>query len=181
MNIVGGKVILRAMEPEDMECFRDMINDPEVSKMVVGWSFPVSKEEQETWYERSIHSVDKRFTITMTDNDKAIGMATLINIDWVNRSASLGIKLHPLCPKRQGIASDAARALLRYAFDELNLNRLDVSWMTHNEASKGLWIKLGWKEEGIKRQAVYRDGMYRDLAYAGLLKEEYLEHNNEYA
>ena len=50
MSIMGKKIYLRAMELEDMEMYRDMINDEEVSRMVVGWSFPVSKKEQLDWY-----------------------------------------------------------------------------------------------------------------------------------
>lgn len=42
MNLFGKKVMLRALEPEDMSYLLEMINDPEMEKMVVGWSFPNS-------------------------------------------------------------------------------------------------------------------------------------------
>ena len=46
MNICGNKVILRALEPSDMPYLREMINDPEMERMVIGWSFPVSEKQQ---------------------------------------------------------------------------------------------------------------------------------------
>ena len=47
MNIKGKIVTLRAVELEDMELLRGMLNDPEMEKAVVGWSFPVSKYSQQ--------------------------------------------------------------------------------------------------------------------------------------
>ena len=95
MSIMGKKIYLRAMELEDMEMYRDMINDEEVSRMVVGWSFPVSKKEQLDWYNCVVSDVNKRFTVCRKENNQAVGMVTLTNIDLVNRSAFHGIKLHP--------------------------------------------------------------------------------------
>ena len=175
MAIVGKKIYLRAMEPEDMEMYRDMINDEEVSRMVVGWSFPVSKNEQMNWYDRvALSDINKRFTICMIEDDKPVGMVTLTNIDLVNRSAFHGIKLHPTCPKGKGVGTDAVMTLMEYAFNQINLHRLDGEWFLYNTASKRLYEKCGWHEEGIKKKAIYRNGEYHDLAICGILKDEYL-------
>lgn len=176
MNIIGKKIYLRAMELSDMDCYMDMINDPSVSNNVVGWSFPVSKQEQNNWYDQAIKDKkNKRFTIVMKNSNEAVGMVTLSGIDWQNRSAIHGIKLHPSCPKGQGIATDAIMTLMQFAFEEVNLNRLDGSWITYNTASKKLYEKCGWHEEGIKKQAIYRNGGYHDLAFCGILRSEYYE------
>lgn len=174
MSINGKKIYLRAMEPEDMEMYRDMINDEDVSRMVVGWSFPVSRKEQSDWYNRAVGDINKRFTICMKEDDKPVGMVTLTNIDLVNRTAFHGIKLHPSCPKGQGVGTDAVMTLMEYAFNQLNLNRMETERFLYNDASKHLYEKCGWREEGIKRQAVYRNGEYHDLAVCGILKEDYI-------
>ena len=181
MNIEGKKVYLRAMELEDMPVYMEMMNNKDVSHNVVGWSFPVSQFEQQKWYENAISSSDKRFSIVIKESDQCVGMITLTDIDWVNRSAFHGIKLHPNCPKRLGIATDAIMALMEYAFCELNLNRLDGGWLDYNKASEQLYEKCGWSKEGIKRNAIYRNGKYHDLVIAGILKEDYLcakDHSN---
>jgi len=49
MNIIGGKVILRAIESKDAELLHDLINDPETEFMVLSWSFPVSMQEHNEW------------------------------------------------------------------------------------------------------------------------------------
>lgn len=182
MAINGKKIYLRPMELEDMKYYQEMLNDESISANVVGWSFPVSIEEQENWFHKVVGDArNKRFSIVLKENDEVVGMLTLSSIDWHNRSATHGIKLHPSCPKGQGIGTDAVITLMKYAFEEVNLNRLDGSWIDYNIPSKRLYEKCGWYEEGTKKEAIYRNGEYHDLKIAGITKREYLalkEKNN---
>lgn len=174
MVLCGKTIYLRSMEREDMEMYREMINDEGISKMVVGWSFPVSREEQISWFEHNFSGPNKRFTICLLEDDRPVGLVTLSDIDMVNRSAFHGIKLHPSCPKRKGIGTDAVMTLMEYAFNQLNLHRLNGSWLSYNEASRDLYLKCGWQVEGIQRKAVFRDGEYYDLITSGILKSDYI-------
>ena len=45
MELRGKKVVLRAVEEEDLEMLRELTNDPDYEKMIVGWSFPISKKD----------------------------------------------------------------------------------------------------------------------------------------
>ena len=133
MAINGKRIYLRPMELSDMEGYQTMLNDESISANVVGWSFPVSREEQETWYHKAVSDQrNKRFSIVLKENDELVGMLTLSTIDWHNRSATHGIKLLPSCPKGKGIGTDAVITLMKYAFEEVNLNRLDGSWIEYN-------------------------------------------------
>ena len=172
MNIYGKKVVLRAMEPSDCEMVREMFNDPEIEDLVVGWAFPLSKYAQEKWYENHYGDQDFRFIIE-TEEDGAVGIATLLDIDWKNRSAEHGIKLAKKERRGKGIGTDAVMAIMRYAFDELGLNRLNGSWFTDNIASKHMYMKCGWREEGIRRKYIYKHGQWRDLVVTGILAEDY--------
>ena len=173
MNIVGKKVTLRAMEMKDCELIREMFNDPEMENLVVGWAFPVSQYAQEQWLMKNYNNQNSFRFVIETEEDGAVGIATLLDIDWKNRRAGHGIKLAKHKQRSKGIGTDAVMAIMRYAFDELNLNRLDGSWFDDNIASKNMYRKCGWVEEGIKRQYVYKKGQYRDLTIVGILAEEY--------
>lgn len=176
MAINGKKIYLRPMELSDMGAYQTMLNDESISANVVGWSFPVSKEEQETWFHKAVFDQkNKRFSIVLKETNELVGMLTLSSIDWHNRSATHGIKLLPTCPKGQGIGTDAVITLMKYAFEEVNLNRLDGSWIEYNVPSKKLYEKCGWYEEGTKKEAIYRNGKYHDLKIAGITKREFLE------
>ncbi len=181
MNIYGKRVILRAFELRDMDILREMFNDPTIEQMVVGWAWPVSEFSQEQWFRQSSNNGrDYRFIIEY--EGKAVGSVNLTNIDWKDRKATTAIKLHESCPKQKGIGTDAVMALQRYAFETLQLHRLEGSWLEYNKASENLHLKCGWVIEGIQRQAIYKDGKYHDLKVVGLLREDYLKmvENNKY-
>ena len=173
MNIYGNKVVLRAMEKTDSDLIRAMFNDPELEHLVVGWAFPVSEYAQEQWYIKN-YSDQKNFRFVIeTAEDGAVGIATLTDIDWKNRNATHGIKLKTGKCRSKGIGTDAVMAIMRYAFDELGLHRLNGSWFEDNVASINMYTKLGWKAEGVRRDYVYKQGAYRNLVIVGVLAEDY--------
>lgn len=172
MNIYGKRVVLRAMEKEDCELVREMFNDPEIENLVVGWSFPLSRYSQEKWFENHYNEQNFRFIIE-TEEDGALGVATLLDIDWKNRMAEHGIKIANKERRGKGIGTDTVMAIMRYAFDELQLNRLNSSWFEDNLPSKSMYMKCGWKEEGRRRKFIYKHGKYRDLIETGVLAEDY--------
>ncbi len=174
MNIYGKKVMLRAAELDDAEMIRDMFNDPEIENLVGGWAFPISSYAQRKWMETHYNDNDYRFVIE-TKEDGAVGIATLTDIDWKNRVAFHGIKLAKRENRSKGIGTDAVMAIMRYAFDELQLHRLDGAWFSSNIPSKNMYMKCGWKEEGVRREYIYKRGEYRDLVLSGILAKDYYE------
>lgn len=175
MNIKGRTVILRAIDVQDMEFMRKMLNDPQMEHLVVGWSFPVSSTQQEKWFASAI--VDKRnqrFVIE-TPEDGKVGIFVLADIDWKNRTADAGIKLADSKVRRKGVGTDATMAIMRYAFDELNLNRLTAEWLEENIASQKMHLKCGYRVEGCIRDCIYKNGSYHNLIVGGILREEYYQ------
>lgn len=176
MELRGKKVVLRAVEREDIEMLRELTNSPEFETMIVGWSFPVSKKEQEEWFDRCKNCNDViRYTIT-TELDGAVGMIGLKDIDWKNGVASgLGMRIAKKELRTKGLATDAWMTLMRYAFEELRLNRINGSALDYNKISLHVCEKVGFKIEGVQRQAVYKNGRYVDLIIMGCLKNDYEE------
>lgn len=175
MNIKGRLVTLRAMTKSDMNMICDMFNDPELENLVVGWAFPLSLEQQEVWFEKNMNdSKNFRFVIDVPD-DGAVGIVTLINVDWKNRCAEQGIKLVNKGNRAKGIGTDTVMAIMRYAFEELGLHRLDATIFDENIASRGLYKKCGWKEEGVKKSCIFKHGKWRDLVIMGILDSDYYE------
>lgn len=174
MNLYGEKVMLRAMEPEDMEILRTTINDPEIEHMVGGWSFPVSKLEQMKWYERVVaDKTNLRLTIEALETKEVLGMISLTDIDWKNREANYAVKLKRDAPKKRGYASDSELTLMRFAFEELQLHRLTGEVLEYNIASIAMTEKCGAQREGLKRSAVYKNGQYHNVICYGVLYEDF--------
>ena len=161
------------MEPEDAGILRQMFNDPEIEENVVGWAFPVSEYSQEKWLETHFADENDRRLVIETKEGKPAGAISLMHIDWKNRCAGHGIKLARKEYRTKGIGTDAVMAIMRYAFDELGLHRLDGCILECNKASRKLYTKCGWKEEGIKRECAYKYGRYHDLIMVSILERDY--------
>jgi len=72
-----------------------------------------------------------------------------------------------------GYATEAARALLRWSFDTLNLNRIQAETDTRNVASARVLEKLGFVREGTLREDCVVNGEVSDSWVFGLLRREW--------
>ena len=178
MNIKGKLVTLRAIELSDEKLLRDMLNDPYIEKMVVGWAYPVSKLQQENYigkYLREGYGGGVLRLIIEDNNCNAIGTIILHDIDEKNGTASIGIKIMGNENRGKGLGSDSIMSLLRYAFDELRLNRVSATFLDYNIPSQTAFKRCGFQLEGRMRQHIYKNGKFHDLLFAGILREEYYE------
>lgn len=171
MNIYGEKVILRALEQSDMEYLRELVNDPEFEYQVVGYSMPISSTSQIKWFERQDGKKDD-LRLAVQYEGKIVGMATLNDIDWKNRKAFHGMKLGREA-QGKGIGKDVVFAIMKFAFMELQLNRLEGGMLETNDRSIAMYLKCGWKKEGIFREFSYKNGRYLDYIPVSVLKSDY--------
>lgn len=176
MNIQGRHVLLRAIEPSDLGLLQRWANDPDIQRMLGGWHFPTSMQDQQTWLDGlSCSSRDQRFAIE-TSELGLIGTANLVQIDWKNRNAFHGMLLGDRDIRGKGYGVDTIMAVMRYAFDELGLERLDGDMIEYNMASAKVYIeKCGWVVEGRKVNAQFRNGRYWDKIIVGITRARYHE------
>jgi len=71
-----------------------------------------------------------------------------------------------------GYATEAARAVVRYGFEQFNLNRIFAAHFEGNEASGNVLRKIGMKHEGCARRAILKWGKFLDLEMYAILREE---------
>lgn len=74
---------------------------------------------------------------------------------------------------RQGYCTEAARAVVDYAFGTLGLQRVEARHFAGNVASGRVMLKLGMTHEGVLRQRVLKWGQRIDLVCYGLLRSEW--------
>lgn len=173
MLIKGRFVTLRAMEPSDNVLALKMINDAEIEFLVCGWAFPVSEYSQNQWYKEHINDKNNHQFVIENSDSIAVGILALTNIDWKNRKAHIGIKILDSANRSKGIGTDSLMAIMRYCFDELQLHRLETSWIPENTISRNMFKKCGWKEEGELRQSLFTRGKYYNEITGGILNEDY--------
>jgi RimJ/RimL family protein N-acetyltransferase len=173
--IRGKMVSLRAPEPRDVPQLNAWANDPGLWRNLTGWHFPYSMASTERWVEtpRAPTSAHQVWCIE-APGAGFIGTGSLSGLDWKNRNATIGLLVGSEANRGTGLAVDASFALMRYAFDELGLNRLEAPVLAYNERSLRMFTqKLGFRQEGIRQQAHFREGRFHDEVLLGLLAEDY--------
>jgi ribosomal-protein-alanine N-acetyltransferase len=69
--------------------------------------------------------------------------------------------------------TDALRAILPFVFDELRLHRLEAACLPHNQPSRSVLTKVGFREEGLARQYLRINGQWADHLLFALLRADY--------
>ncbi len=111
------------------------------------------------------------FAIEERETRTLIGMASLHRIDWTRRSAGLGYWVRCTC-QGKGFATEAARTLLRHAFVDLALHRVEVLVAVENHASHRVAEKLGCRREGVARGTERVAGEYVDHVQYSMLASD---------
>lgn len=174
MILRDSNLLLRAIEKEDAPLLLEIINDPQIEASVVGFSYPVSKNQQEEWI-NNIQS-DRAIRYAIDVDGGIVGVAIISSIDNKNRTANLNIKLSKQ-NQGKGYAFRTIGLIIEYCFNELNMNCLTANVIFDNEQSKKLWEKHGFLVDGVLRSRVYKNGSYKDLIAYSLLKVDYEKRN----
>jgi RimJ/RimL family protein N-acetyltransferase len=170
--IAGEHIILRAFEREDAErCYRWM-NDPNIVRALKS-RYPIAFQNELEWLERAMHSHvnERHFAIERKDDRTHIGNASLHDIDWVSRTSAFGLFIGEPAAWNRGFGSDAIRTLVRFAFDEMNLQKLRINIFDYNDRAKHVLEAQGFVQEGRLRREFYRDGAFHDIVILSVFRD----------
>jgi RimJ/RimL family protein N-acetyltransferase len=170
--IAGEHVILRAFEREDAErCYRWM-NDPNIVRTLKS-RYPIAFQGEIEWIERAMlsSSTERHFAIERRDDRSHIGNASIHDIDWVSRAGWFGLFIGEPAAWNHGFGTDAIRALVRFAFEEMNLRKLRIHVFDYNEKAKHVLLAQGFVEEGKLRRDFYREGVFHDIVILSTFRD----------
>lgn len=110
------------------------------------------------------------FFILRLSDDALTGGITFSNVRrGVAQSANLGYWIGEAYARR-GYMTEAVSLALAFAFETLNLHRVEAACLPHNEPSRNLLRKLGFHEEGLARQYLCIDGKWQDHITHAILR-----------
>ncbi len=157
MEFTDGVVRFRAVEVNDIETLRQWINDPETARYLsVSW--PVSSSQQQEHFERTRQDDGRKKLAIDLHDGTLIGLLSLKNFDFVNRSVEVGITIGVAEFRGKGLASRSLRLALKVLFDHFNYHRVWVHIVETNEASLNLFKHAGFEQEGVLRESVCWNG-----------------------
>lgn len=162
--IKGKNIILRAVEPVDIDFIFDIENDTEIWK-VSNTLLPFSRFEIEQYVlssERDIFSTRQlRLIIVEISSGNSIGCIDIFDFDPKNQRAGLGIVIGKNY-RNSGFATEALQILLEYAFKTLNLHQLYCHITPDNTGSIRLFVKNGFRYIGTRKDWTFFEGKFYD-------------------
>jgi len=174
----ASRVTLRWISAADTEAFYAIYSNPEVMRY---WSTPpladreaavnLIKEIHESWKRRAI----LKWGIALRPDDQLIGSITLFNLDFNHLRAEIGYALGRDYWGR-GYMNEALMAVLKYAFEVLELHRIEADVDPRNAASIKTLERLGFQREGYLRERWQINGEIQDAFFYGLLRREWVGH-----
>lgn len=169
----GPRVTLRPVADGDVDALWVVFGDPGVARFLdrPAWPDRAAAEARIRVMRRGI--ADRRgltWAVTL-DDDVAVGTMSLFHLDQEHRRGEMGWALARSAWGR-GLAFEACGLVIRFAWDVLDLHRLEADCHPENAASIGLARRLGFRHEGRLREKWWVGGEVSDAMILGVLRGE---------
>ena len=164
------RLLLRPFTPEDIPELLPLIGAREVAATTRRIPHPYTLADAEEFIKTGQQSDEINLAIVLQADSRLLG-GGILRPDATHQHAEVGYWIGvPHWGK--GYATEAARALVQYAFEVLQLHRVYASHTASNPASGKVLRNLGMKHEGRMRQHLVKWGEYQDLEFYGMLNGE---------
>jgi len=171
------RLIIRRWNLDDVDDCVSGLNNLNVSKWLAQVPYPYTKDDA-IKYITNVNSTKNKYAmaIVLKGENKVIGGMTIENISEIHGTASGGIWINEDY-HGHGYGTEAWGARIKFAFEVLNLRRLENGYLKGNEKSHQMQLKFGYKDEGIRRSKFISQatGEIVDECITGLLKDEWIK------
>lgn len=114
------------------------------------------------------------WAIVIKETGKMIGTCGFSAVYPEHSRAEIGYVINPMY-KGNGYATEAAERVMSFAFEELDINRLEAKFMIENLNSENVMKKLGMKREGVLRDFMFVKGNYEDICMYSITADDYFK------
>lgn len=170
------RLVLRPFNLGDAKEVQRQAGHPDVAATTANIPHPYLDGMAEQWISGHPASFEAGtgadWAITLADSGKLVGCISLLGITQIHRRAEVGYWVGTEF-WGQGICTEATKAVIKYSFEQLKLNKITARYMHTNTASGKVMIKAGMQQEGILRQDFFKNGQFTDMVLYGILKSNY--------
>ncbi|MFB6129082.1 MAG: GNAT family N-acetyltransferase [Halorhabdus sp.] len=165
----GETITLHPIEEDDAQFLAETINHPDVWPTLGAYE-PLNDQQEREWIE-SLGETDGTHLLICAGDDP-VGTVGLNRINDTWGIAELGYYVHPDA-QDNGYATDAARRLVRYGFEDRRLEKVYANVYAGNDASRSVLESVGFQREGVFRDHAHVRGERVDVHRYGLLAGEF--------
>ncbi|MBI1929852.1 GNAT family N-acetyltransferase [Candidatus Poribacteria bacterium] len=173
--LYGTTVRLTSLTPDDLPTLARWYQHADFLRLLDAVpAYPKTEAALARWLEERHKATDAfLFAMRLLDSDELVGYIELDGILWTHQVSGVAIAIGDAANWGKGYGYEAMQLALRFAFDELNLHRVQLTVFSYNARAIALYEKLGFQREGVHREFIHRDGKRYDMYLYGLLRCEW--------
>lgn len=176
------RLLLRPFRLTDAPVLCELLSDPAVLGTLMDVDGPLTLADAESmiagWQAATGRGESLVFAVVRRASETLVGYIDIELYPEHQRGEMAYWIGHPYW--WQGYASEAARRLVRYSFEHLELNRVYAYCLTRNHPSARVLEKAGLIYEGTHRQGAFKNGAFEDVAFYGVLRADYEQYNGQF-
>jgi RimJ/RimL family protein N-acetyltransferase len=175
--LTDGVVALRPWEDGDVEFVVRACQDERLSRYSPSIAFPYVEADARAWFASHepmrLQGEGMDLAVVEAESGTPLGAIALVNVSWRDMRAETGYWLAPEA-RHHGYASRAVRLIVRWAFDQLQMLRIELKADSDNLESQRVAQRCGFRREGRLRShmVILHSGERRDSLIFGLLSGE---------
>ncbi len=162
----GRRVDLIAPTPREIPALTRLLNEPSIARWSLHMPFPYRRNDARMWIRRT--RVNRRagrslgLTIVRRSDGQVLGGVGLHHLERGSYSGEVGYWVGREF-RGHGYATEAVRVLVRTAFRDLGLHRVEARVFTANARSRRVAARSGFRYEGRLRDEVWKSGRWRSV------------------
>ena len=171
----GARLHLTALTEDDLPTITEWYQDTEFMRLLDARpATPKTAASLRAWLDEASTAPNSYlFGVRLLGSNALIGYVELDGILWAQGVSGLCVAIGERKYWRQGYGTEATTLALDFAFQELNLHRIQATVFRYNHRSIAMCKRLGFQQEGVYREFLHRDGERHDMLLFGLLRHEH--------
>lgn len=169
------RLVLGRFLPEDAPDLQRLAGDRAIADTTLSIPHPYTLDHALAWIgtqrREAVRRRSTNFAVRLPSGGPLIGSVGLRDIDPEHLQAELGFWIGREW-WGQGYATEAAREVVRFGFEELGLNRIYAHHMARNPAAGQVLRRIGMQQEGRLRERVRKWGVYEDVVMYAILRAD---------
>lgn len=164
---------LRELERKDISTINKWRNNEDIISNLGAPFRYINQDIDNKWFDSYLTNRNNCVRCSIVDEeDLILGLVSLTNIDYTNLSCVFHIMIGEN-NQNKGAGTFAVREMLKHAFFNMNMHRVELTVLETNDRAVHLYEKCGFTKEGTKRRSTYKNGDYVNMYLYSILREEY--------
>ena len=173
-TICTARLLLRPFVLEDAPALHELVKEREIASTTLNIPHPYEEEMAKVWISSHTPGWENQEMAVFAITEASAGLvgAISLRLELAHERGELGYWIGiPFWGK--GYATEATKAVIKFGFEQMKLNRIHAAHLTRNPASGRVMIKAGMTFEGVLRKHILKWGEFEDVAKYSILRREY--------